>query len=92
MKAEIKPILSFDGSNSTWNSLSFDGSNSTWNSLSLDGLKNSNLNEVNSDRKQMNLNSSDENEDFDGNDEWEFKAAESESGTGDKNTKVAQVS
>eukprot|EP00258_Populus_trichocarpa_P023456 XP_024439475.1 dentin sialophosphoprotein isoform X1 [Populus trichocarpa] len=87
MKAEIKPILSFDGSNSTWNSLSFDGSNSTWNSLSLDGLKNSNLNEVNSDRKQMNLNSSDENEDFDGNDEWEFKAAESESGTGDKNTK-----
>ncbi|KAJ6762763.1 hypothetical protein OIU79_023494 [Salix purpurea] len=87
LKAEIKPILSFDGSISTWNSLSFDGSNSTWNSLSLDGLKNSNLNEVTSDRKQMNLNSPDENEDFGGNDEWEFKAAESESGTGDKDTK-----
>ncbi|KAB5529324.1 hypothetical protein DKX38_019405 [Salix brachista] len=87
LKAEIKPILSFDGSISTWNSLSFDGSNSTWNSLSLDGLKNSNLNEVTSDRKQMNLNSPDENEDFGGDDEWEFKAAESESGTGDKDTK-----
>ncbi|KAJ6757212.1 hypothetical protein OIU74_026457 [Salix koriyanagi] len=73
LKAEIKPILSFDGSISTWNS--------------LDGLKNSNLNEVTSDRKQMNLNSPDENEDFGGDDEWEFKAAESESGTGDKDTK-----
>ncbi|KAJ6694297.1 hypothetical protein OIU85_005024 [Salix viminalis] len=35
----------------------------------------------------MNLNSPDENEDFGGDDEWEFKAAESESGTGDKDTK-----
>ncbi|CAK7340730.1 unnamed protein product [Dovyalis caffra] len=74
-KTEIKPRLSFNGSISMWNS------------LSLDGHKNSNSNSVNSDKKQMNLDSLDENEDFGGDDEWEFKAAESESGTGDKNAK-----
>ncbi|KAL3591228.1 hypothetical protein D5086_009868 [Populus alba] len=73
IKTEIKPTLSYDGSNSTWNG--------------LDGLTNSNLNDVNSDIKQMNPISLDENEGFSGDDEWDFKAAESEFGTGDGNTK-----
>uniref|UniRef100_A0A6N2L408 Synergin gamma C-terminal domain-containing protein n=1 Tax=Salix viminalis TaxID=40686 RepID=A0A6N2L408_SALVM len=73
IKTEIKPTLSFDGSNSTWNG--------------LDGLRNSNVKDMNSDIKHMNPISLDENEDFSGDDEWDFKAAESEYGTGDGITK-----
>ncbi|KAJ6413953.1 hypothetical protein OIU84_006707 [Salix udensis] len=73
IKTEIKPTLSFDGSNSTWNG--------------LDGLRNSNVKDMNSDIKQMNPISLDENEGFSGDDEWDFKAAESEYGTGDGITK-----
>lgn len=47
---------------------------------------------MNSDIKQMNPISLDENEGFSGDDEWDFKAAESEYGTGDGITKVAQLS
>jgi len=39
----------------------------------------------------MNPISHDENEGFSGDDEWDFKAAEAEFGTGDGNTKVAQL-
>ncbi|XP_065852131.1 uncharacterized protein [Euphorbia lathyris] len=55
--------------------------------LRLDRRTSSNLNGVNLDTKQVDLNLFDKNEDFWGNDGWEFKTAGSVHGPGDENTK-----
>ncbi|XP_065852132.1 uncharacterized protein [Euphorbia lathyris] len=59
--------------------------------LRLDRRTSSNLNGVNLDTKQVDLNLFDKNEDFWGNDGWEFKTAGSVHGPGDENTKENKV-
>ncbi|KAJ4822795.1 hypothetical protein Tsubulata_039471 [Turnera subulata] len=72
-KTRSMPVLNFNGSNSSWDMLSFSG----------EGM-NSKVNGVDSDIKQVD-DSLDEANNFEDEDGWEFKAAESKSCTRDGN-------
>lgn len=77
VKPENVPMPNVDGLNSSWN---------VWGS-NLNGLSSS-LNGVNKDANGFSSSLVDKSEDFEDDDEWEFKDAKPEPWSGDRNINV----